>query len=227
MDLDSTDVAKLLNITSGTLMEWVDADKIPYYRINGHLRFNREEIENWMLSNSIDETYQPDNTPRGRDQYSLFRALHKGSIITDVKGNDKAAIICNAMQHMAQSLELDTQVISEMLLDRERLMSTALGDGIAVPHTRDFLLEKAYDVVTVVFPENPIEYDALDGKPVYALFFLFACKDTSHLNLLAKIAHFCNQKYMQEFLKGKPSKDALLQQVKEWEASLSLLQPVG
>src|SRR5690606_8578206 len=125
--------------------------------------------------------------------FSLYRALHKGGVYFDVPGSTKETLIRSSMQMLARDLHLDAEVLTELLLDRERLMSTGLSNGVAVPHTRDFLLQEPFDVVTVVFPEKPVEYDSLDGKPVHTLFFLFACDDKRHLHLLAKIAHLSSK----------------------------------
>ncbi len=101
------------------------------------------------------------------------------------------------------------------------MMPTALNNGMAVPHTRDFLLDAHYDVIAIAFSENPVDYGALDGKPVHTLFFMFASDDQRHLHLLAKLAHFTMQESTREFLQTHPDKLTLLRFVKEWERSLA------
>jgi PTS system nitrogen regulatory IIA component len=96
-------------------------------------------------------------------------------------------------------------------------MSTSLGHGIAIPHARDFIFPKPFDVVSVVFLKSPIDYGALDGEKVKTLFFLFACDEKRHLNLLAKIAHLVKSDETRSFLSLKPQKADLLTYVKEWE----------
>ena len=100
------------------------------------------------------------------------------------------------------------------------MMPTSLGNGIGVPHTRDFLLQKHYDVIFLVFPKEPIEYGALDNQPVHSLFFLFACEDKNHLHLLSKIAYFSSLDTNRAFLKTKPKNEILLEYVKLWESTL-------
>ena len=124
------------------------------------------------------------------------------------------------MKVIAKELHLDADVLTELLLDRERLMPTALSHGLAVPHTRDFLLQDSFDVVSVVFPEEPIAYGALDGEKVHTLFFLFACDDKRHLHLLAKLAHLSSNPDNLALLKKRPSKEQLLEAIKTWEANL-------
>lgn len=239
MDLKIKDVADLLNVSETTIRRWLTDGRIPAYRINHQYRFNRQEIEDWVMcqklgklsngngtpvpsSETIDSSQEdsPKIPPRGSKQFSLYRAIHKGDVIYDIPGDKKEQIIRTSMKKIAGNLNLDADVISDLLLDREKLQSTALSNGIAIPHTRDFLLNEHFDMVTIVFPKSPIEYGALDGKPVYALFFLFASDDRRHLHLLAKIAHLSSQPSTHEFLKTRPSKDKFLEFIKEWESSL-------
>ncbi len=237
MDLKLKDVADLLNVSEMTVRRWLADGKIPAYRINHQYRFSRVEIENWVLNHKLplnpDEKNQSElkfieeeeielpPTKGGVKQFNLFRAIHKGGVINKARGNTKEELIRAATKTIAESLELDSEVISDLLLDRENLQPTALNNGIGIPHPRDFLLNTTHDVVTVVFPENPVEYGALDGKPVNTLFFLFACQDKSHLHLLAKIAHFCSDKKTITFLNTHPSKKVLLDYVKTWESQIS------
>jgi PTS system nitrogen regulatory IIA component len=82
------------------------------------------------------------------------------------------------------------------------------------------LLGGLFDAVVVVYPKVPIEWGALDNKPVHTLFFLFACDDRRHLNLLAKIAHFISSEDHLRFLETKPDQMSLLEFIKTWEASI-------
>lgn len=235
MDLKLKDVADLLNVSEITIRRWLSDGKIPAYRINHQYRFSRVEIENWVLSHRLSMTQEDHpfeiedhedmkeevKVPKGGSkQFSLFRAIHKGGVIHKVPGTTKEEVIRFATKKIAKDLNLDPEVLSDLLLDRENLQPTALCNGIAIPHPRDFLLNNAQDVVTIVFPEESIEYGALDEIPVHTLFFLFACEDKRHLHLLAKIAHFCSQPENIAFMQTHPTKNALLDYVKSWESDL-------
>lgn len=228
MDLKLKDVAELLNVSETTIRRWVTDSKIPYYRLNQQFRFSRSEVENWVLSCKQEQgDFSPFRLSEegggerfGTQQFGLFRAVHKGGVWSNVPGSTKEEVIRTAMKLIAKDLCLDADVLTDLLLDRERLMPTALSNGIGVPHTRDFLLQDSYDVVAVVFPEKPIHYGALDGKPVHTLFFLFACDDKRHLHLLAKLAHLSSNPQNLKFLQKKPSKEELLEAIKGWESTL-------
>ena len=231
MDLKLRDVAQLLDVSEETVRRWVSNSKIPYYRLNQQYRFCRSEIENWVLSckqegEEVSSFEQEEESGRlGTHQFGLYRAIHKGGVYADIEGETKEEVICASMQKIAEDLHLDAEVITDLLLDREKLMPTALSNGVAVPHTRDFLLQESFDVVSIVFPKKPIEYGALDGKPVHTLFFLFACDDKRHLHLLAKLAHLSSKPDNMAFLRRHPTKAQLLERIKQWETSLNQAKP--
>ena len=220
MDLKIKDVAELLSVSESTIRRWISEGKIPSYRINHHHLFSRTEIENWVISGRLRKSGDgtspfmqhhnkgampssqlaiPVNS--GNTQFSLFRAIHKGDVLHIERSPSKEDLIRTTMHKCAKLLNVDAEVMIDLLLDRENLMPTGLGHGIAVPHTRDSLLSRYQDAVIVVFLKDPINYGSLDGEPVHTLFFLFACEDKRHLHLLAKIAHLSNQPDALDFLK--------------------------
>ncbi len=245
MDLKIKDVAELLNVSEKTIRRWLTDGKIPAYRLHSQYRFSRIEIENWVMSCKLNQdqasplkfTGSPLASPQsalsgqeeaeentehkgGLQQFSLYRAIHKGGVLRAVAGTTKEEIISTTVKQSAKILGCDVDILTELLLDREKLMPTALNHGVAVPHTREFVFKGPFDVVIVVFPEKPIEYGALDGKPIHTLFFLFASGDKHHLHLLAKIAHLSSNEKMLQLLKSSPDKQTLLAHMQDWEASL-------
>ncbi len=230
MDLKVGDVAQLLNVSEEAIAKLIEAGKIPVYKINDQFLFSREEIESWMLNSEFDESspfgekqiYPNEEEARGGwQQFSLYRALNNGDVIIDLDAQDKESCIRKTMSHIAPSRGLDAEVISEMLLDRENLMPTALNQGLAVPHTRDFLLRGGMDLIVITYPEQPLDWGALDGQLVHSAFFLFAADDKHHLNLLAKLAHLSTSSEAIEMLKSKCDKKELLSYVKNWESNLN------
>lgn len=243
MDLKIKDVAELLNISETTIRRWLLNGKIPAYKLNSQYRFSRIEIENWMMNRKLgfsqesadlrsatgeEQIYPPKSESQGQSgvhQFSLYRAINRGGVHHNVKGETKEEVIRNAMELIAPALRLDPAVLSELLIDREKLMPTAFNNGIAVPHARECLQKVPFDLVAVVFPEQPIEYGALDEKPVEILFFLFAGGDKNHLHLLAKIAHFSSNEKALQMIKSRPEKAKLMEFIREWEGKLRVGHP--
>lgn len=232
MDLKVKDVAELLHLSEITIRRWVQEGKIPAYRLDQHIFFSRQEIENWMLCHSSRPCTLPNPTDpmlqkkfRGSQQFSLYRSIHQGHILRLSSsrfshGWSKEKVLEEAAHRIAKYLHADGDVLTELLLEREKLMPTALNHGIAVPHTRDTLFQQNQDKIFVLFLEEPIVYGALDGKLVHTLFFLFASHDKRHLHLLAKIAHLSQQPQAVAFLETRPTKELLLTFIKEWEAEV-------
>jgi nitrogen PTS system EIIA component len=241
MDLKIKDVAELLNVSETTIRRWLSDGKIPAYRINHQYRFSRIEIENWMMRcklKSPAEGFSPFNETQiyppmeaekdspeassrgGMHHFCLYRAIHQGDVFSNIPGKTKEELIRWTTKTAAQKLGVDAEVLSELLLDREKLMPTALNNGIAVPHTRDFLRKGPLDMVFVVYPKEPIEYGALDGKSVHTLFFLFASNDKGHLQLLAKLAHLGSYPKALDFLSARPNKKLLLDFIRSWEGQV-------
>lgn len=235
MDLKIKDVAELLNVSETTIRRWLTEGKIPAYRLNHQYRFSRNEIEAWVMSQKLESNYGASSLQKkkeengsslgGSKQFSLYRAIHKGDVLYDVPGNTKEEVIKFAMKSLEKDLNLDADAISELLLERENLQSTGLGNGIGIPHTREYLLNNHHDVVVLAFPKNPLEYGSLDGKDVHTLFFLFACEDKRHLHLLAKIAHLSSLSETIKLLRTRPSKEVILDYVKEWEGKIQKAEP--
>ncbi len=243
MDLKIKDLSELLSVSEKTIRRWLTEGKIPAYKLNHQYRFSRIEIENWMMSCKLkpenpsftpfpqEEQIYPQEEPEaidhplmkgGNQQFSLYRAIHRGDAFAHIAGTTKEEIIRATMKHVAPKLGLDADVLSDLLLDREKLMPTALNNGIGVPHTRDFLIQGPSDMIFVVYPQKPIEYGALDGNPVHTLFFLFSSADKRHLHLLAKLAHLGSSPESLEMVRTKPSKEKLLEYLKEWEAKIGI-----
>ncbi len=218
MDLELQEVAELLNVPENVLLKLVSDGKVPSYNINGSYRFNREEIESWVMADKGGhEGHKPSS---GALRYNLFRALNNGDVYTDLECDSKEELIRETMQRLAPGLRLDPDVLFELFMERENLMSTAVGQGFAIPHARDFLMDGHRDAVAVVFLNKPINYGALDGKPVHTLFFLLASDDKKHLALLSKIAHLTSNNKLCLQLQQKPQKTELLEIIKDWETTL-------
>ncbi len=237
MDLRIKDVAELLSVSETTIRRWLADGKIPAYRLRRQYRFNRTEIENWMMhcrlehkkggflpkdvvGDSAVKSKRAKKPFAGHQQFSFYRALHHGTVMRDVQGTTKEAIVSQIMDAMADGLSLDAHVVADLLIDRESLMPTALNNGIAVPHTRDLVFEGPHGIIGVAMLRSPIDWGALDDKPVHTLFFLFASDDKQHLHLLAKIAHLSSDEKALKFLQKQPDRQSLLAYIKQWELGL-------
>ena len=104
---------------------------------------------------------------------------------------------------------LDSRVIVERLLERERLGSTGFGGGVAIPHGRMDGLEKVVGLVARL--ANPIDFQAIDGMPVDLVFVLLSPPDAGveHLKALARVSRKLRDRAFVAKLRGANSPDAL------------------
>lgn len=114
--------------------------------------------------------------------------LDSRAVLPLLKASTKKQALQDIAQQLGSLIAIDQRVIFETLLTREKLGSTGLGQGIAIPHGRIPGLQQ----VTGLFAKlaTPIDYDAVDGKPVDLIFALLSPDHAGadHLTALAKIS---------------------------------------
>lgn len=110
------------------------------------------------------------------------------SVIAGVKGNGKKQVLQELSSSLARISGLSERTIFETLLQRERLGTTGIGEGIAIPHGRIAGLGRLVGMFGRL--ARPIDFEALDGEPVDLVFVLLAPEDAGadHLQALARIA---------------------------------------
>jgi PTS system nitrogen regulatory IIA component len=106
------------------------------------------------------------------------------------------------------------------LLDRERIGSTGIGQGVAIPHIKITGAERMYGVLVRL--ETPVDYDAIDGLPVDIIFMLLApaeSKTTQHLKMLAQISRFLKDAKTCDAIRAASETETLTAILTEWSKS--------
>jgi PTS system nitrogen regulatory IIA component len=119
---------------------------------------------------------------------SLIDILPIEGVMSTVRVSSKKALLEAIAEHASQMTSIPSRVIFDTLLQRERLGSTGIGAGIAIPHGKFEGLDRLVGLFARV--EKPIAFDALDGEPVDLIFVLMAPETAGadHLKGLAKVA---------------------------------------
>ena len=121
---------------------------------------------------------------------------------------------------------VDREMMLQILLAREEMGSTGIGEGIAIPHARNpIVLHVTRPSVTLCFLERPIDFEALDGKPVQILFTLISPTIHTHLHLLSRLTYLLRDAGFKGALLGQASREELLEAARRAEASLK--QPLS
>ena len=135
--------------------------------------------------------------------------LDRTAISLRVSASSKRQVLAVVAEIAARKLGLDAGVILDALLDREAAGSTGVGHGVAAPHARLEGLERMRGVFVRL--EQPVEFDAVDDKPVDLIFALFAPKDAGadHLRALARVSRLLRQAELREQLRQARTADAI------------------
>ncbi|AWU94750.1 PTS IIA-like nitrogen regulatory protein PtsN [Azospirillum ramasamyi] len=143
------------------------------------------------------------------------------AILPNLKASNKK----QALQEMARKAsELTGQherAIFDVLLERERLGTTGVGHGIAIPHGKLSSLDRVHGVFARL--ERPIDFDAIDEQPVDLIFLLLAPEQAGadHLKALARVSRLLRDQSMCEKLRGAQSGDAMYALLTQHEPSPS------
>lgn len=222
MDLKLKEVAKLLQVSEKTIYRWIQEGKIPYYRINHQYRFRTDDLHNWSLNNkkyrlALDVSGPESEATilRESEHVSVLNSLKTGGIFYNISGNNVADALECALEVINCPADLTRKDILTKLTEREAMASTAIGDGIAFPHPRIPLIKNIADEsVSLCFLHKPVDFSAIDNKPVEVMFIILSADQTRHLRLISKLSYFCRQPEFIGLLKQQALREEFYQYLK-------------
>lgn len=232
MNLTVRDVASLLGTSEKTIYRWVRDGAVPCYRIRDHYRFNRTEILEWATAKRIrvspDLLSEPAASTDGPSEASLAAGLEAGGIFYRIEGTDTPSVLKSVVDHMRLPDAVDRAFLLEVLLARETLQSTAIGDGIAIPHVRNpVVLHVDRPTVSLCFLDRPVHFGALDGQPVHCLFAMVSPTARAHLRLLARLSYAIRDAAFHAALETQASREQILIGARRVEAALAEVDPAA
>ncbi|MFH0935681.1 MAG: PTS sugar transporter subunit IIA [Candidatus Omnitrophota bacterium] len=131
--------------------------------------------------------------------------LSKKAILTDIKATKKEDVIKELVEALINAGEIEKRNRSKLidaLMNRESLGSTAIGQGIAIPHAKSDCVSSL--VAAFGLSKKGVDFDSLDGEPAYIFFLLVAPQDSAgpHLKALARISRLLKDKYFRDSLRA-------------------------
>ena len=116
---------------------------------------------------------------------------------------------------------IDRELVLRLFLAREASASTAIGDGIAIPHVRNpIVLHVSRPTVTLAFLEQPVDFGALDGKPVHVLFSIISPTNRSHLQLLSRLSFALHDEKFRKAVNRPAPREEIMQELRRVEAGM-------
>lgn len=219
MELTAKDAAKLLNVPEETIYRWIRNGTLPCYRVKDKYRLNRVELLEWATARNMkvspeifrDNGIQP-------PELLLTNALRRGGVFEDLACVDKASALRAVCDVLPLPARVDREELHSVLVAREALCSTGLGNGVAIPHPRGpIVLGIPEPQVTLAFLRQPVEFGALDKKPVHILFVIVSTTVRVHLLLLSHLMYALQDADFRRLLDARAKPDALLTRLEQIE----------
>jgi nitrogen PTS system EIIA component len=220
MQITLRQAATYLGVDESTLRRWIKTRGLPAHRVNERLHLNAIEVWEWAAEHGLSASRRlleearrsPEEVP------PLSTLLETGGIHRDVEGGDKSAVLAAIVERLPLSPEVDRQFLLTVLDAREAMGSTGVGDGIAIPHVRNpILLHVDQPFVTLSLLRRPVEFGAIDGKPVHALFLVVSPTVPSHLRVLAQLAFVLRDPTLRTLLRARGPDSVILDHIRGLE----------
>jgi PTS system nitrogen regulatory IIA component len=224
MQLTIRDVTRLLGVAESTVSRWIRQRGLPAHQVGGQYRVNRAELLEWATANSIKVS------PELFDHFEidaeavpcLSEALERGGIHYELPDSDKRQALRSLVQVLPLPASIDRELLLRLFLAREASASTAIGDGIAIPHVRNpIVLQVAQPAVTLAFLVQAIDFGALDGKPVHVLFSIISPTNRSHLQLMSRLSFALHDGKLRQTLARHAPREEIRQEIRRVEEAMN------
>lgn len=186
-----SDIARYLKVSEKTVTRMVKAGDLPGGKVSSQWRFQKTVIDNW-LTGKIQEAQDEDLAQIMASQSPVLplpKLIPDEQILLDLKPGSKRQVLSQLVRPLLMTKAVPNPGSFLMrLMDRENMVSTALTDGVALPHVRDQKTSgvKETTLVLGICPEGT-DFGAIDGKSTRLFFLLCATDAAKHLRLMAKL----------------------------------------
>ncbi len=149
--------------------------------------------------------------------------LCKGAVTSDLKAATKSEVIQEMVASLIDAGAIDKKnknKIIDILIARESLGSTAIGQGIAIPHGKSESVDKL--VATLAVSKKGVNFDSLDGEPAFIFFLLIAPADSAgpHLKALARVSRLLKDKFFRDSLKNTKSPKDIIELISQEDSRI-------
>lgn len=223
MKMTIHEVAQCLNLHVSTIERWIRQGRIPIQKTGSGYLFKESTLKKWAKMYRLPFSMPEEIKSREHEEKpeSLLFAMKRGGVLYDLKGDDMETALKSAVDHMPGLSKTSKKELYRLLLERERLTSTGIGKGVAIPHPRDPLSDPMNSpIISTCFLEKPIDFGAVDDRPVFVMFILLSQSIKVHLHLLSRFSFCVRDNSFVEFLKTSPDEATFFAKIAEFEKQL-------
>jgi len=223
MKLNVLEIAKRLDLNLETLKRWIRQGRIPI-NLRGEIGiFNEQVLVKWAEKQRLSyKVSDIDNTCENvSSDLVLLSAVKQGGVYSGIKSSQKEDIIRTVVDLVPDIDQTIARELYVQLIEREKLSSTGIGKGVAIPHPRNPLANGLNEpMILTCFLENPVDFNAIDGLPVFVIFLLLSPGVEFHLNLLSRLSFCLRDNSFIDFLRQSPDPEDFFAKVENMEKNI-------
>jgi len=188
LDLNAKDISHLLMIPDKEVQQLVKNQELPFQFIHDKVVFNKHQIIEWALGRNLPVNVSGHKKLSEYHIETVSTLLNKDSFHNKCDLNE-SSYIEQMISKIKFEKNVDNEIIIQLLKSREAMMSTAIGNGVSLPHPRvPLMVGKNKPLINFFFPTKPLNLQSIDGKPVHTLILLISQTIKQHLSLIAHLS---------------------------------------
>jgi excisionase family DNA binding protein len=203
------EVAEYLQLAERTVLRMAQRGEIPATKVASQWRFLRPAVRDWLAGRmqSMAPAELEEVAARGRAALPLVEVVRPELMNLDVSAGPKEQVLAQLVEPLRGSgFAREPGRLLTALVERERMMTTAVGHGIALPHPRRVLAGMfAEPGIALGVCRDGTDFGAVDDEPVHLFFLICATREENHLQLMAKVSWLTQQQDVRERLRGASS----------------------
>lgn len=221
------EVSRYLKMNERTVYKLIQAGQIPAIKIGKQWRLNKDKLNEW-LGFQMAELPTEDLAYLERDHkeavIKITPLLKEENVVFNFYANSKTQAIQKLADGIIKNNKLSPSQGDKFIhavMERERLCSTAIGEGVAIPHPRDVIItDIRKPLLSVGVCRNGMDFESIDGTPTYLIFLLSAPRSDIHLKLMARLSRLLRDKVFRYKLVNTPGFKEFKRLVKAKEDSI-------
>jgi len=221
-------LAAYLNLNERTVLKLVSEGELPGVKIGNQWRFRKAMLDAWLDDQMLGVTPRSVDVSRGapaaRRMLNLASCFQPSHIIPELEANTKTAVI-EELANLASRLNLvkDKTWFVGALIERENIMPSATGNGLAFLHTLNRHPEHVVKPFMILGrSRGGVDFDALDGKPTHLFFVLGLKYHELHLPWLAKLPQMCSRPETLRTIMAAVTADSIFAALSDAERDLGI-----
>jgi nitrogen PTS system EIIA component len=230
VQLNVREVSRLLKVSEKKVYDWIKRGILRADRVNDQYRLHRSDLLERTSSREIDIPAEIFAAPSiaGVPTPRLVDALRTGGIFYGLRGDGKPAVLRAIVNRLTLPRNSDRESLAQLLMAREALGSTAIGEGIAIPHVRrPILFNTSIPSISLCFIEKPVDFAAFDGQAVFAIFLLISPTARMHLHLLSRLSFALHDSQFKAALARRAAPGDILAELERVERSTEERTNIG